>query len=66
MADRPSRRNRWNYLGDPRHNPPSDACPECEAPSKTHFVGSKTVDGDRITRFMCEHGHTWTVREPQD
>ena len=59
-----SRRGRWDYMGEARHNPPSDDCPECEAPSKTFHQGAKTVDGVKFTRFICEHRHEWTVRDP--
>ncbi len=54
---------RWQYMGDDTHNPPTDDCPQCIVPSKTHHQGAKTVDGIKHTRFCCEHGHTWTVRE---
>lgn len=59
-----SRRGRWDYMGEARHNPPSDDCPECMVPSKTFHQGAKTVDGVKITRFLCEHRHEWSVRDP--
>ena len=55
--------HRWDYMGRPTHNPPTDDCPQCDRPSRTHHQGSKTVDGVKITRFVCEHGHEWTERE---
>ena len=62
------RSNRWAYMGDPRHNPPNDDCPECTEPSKTYHMGAKTVtreDGSRvaITRWECEHKHEWETTE---
>ncbi|MEZ4315992.1 MAG: hypothetical protein R3F61_00740 [Myxococcota bacterium] len=60
---RPSRSKRWAYMGEPGHNPPSDRCPECEQPSKVYHLGSKTVDGVKITRYGCENDHEWEVRE---
>jgi len=55
-------------MGDPRHNPPNDDCPECIEPSKTYHMGAKTVareDGSRvaITRWECEHKHEWNTEE---
>ena len=60
---------RYDYLSDPRYNKATDACPECEAPSKTHYNGSRTATGDdgnrvKITRWTCEHQHNWSVAEP--
>ena len=51
-------------MGRPTHNPPTDKCPECTEPSKTYFIGSKTVDGVVQTRYQCEHGHEWVDRDP--
>ncbi|MCB9678331.1 MAG: hypothetical protein H6737_24730 [Alphaproteobacteria bacterium] len=59
-----SRRNRWAYMAQPGFNPPNEDCPECDGPSKTWHQGAKTVDGVKTTRFVCEHGHEWTVRDP--
>ena len=58
------RSRRWNYMAQKNYNPPSDACPECEEPSRVWHQGSKTVDGVKYTRFKCDHGHEWTVEEP--
>lgn len=54
---------RWDYMKQPGYNPPNDDCPECEEPSKTYFIGGKTVDGVAIYTYHCEHGHKWTVEE---
>lgn len=54
-------RGRWNYMGQPDFNPPCDACPECQEPSKVYFVGGKTVNGMPQYRYQCEHGHTWKL-----
>ena len=56
-------RRRWDYMGEPGYNPPNDDCPDCTEPSKTYHLGSKTVDGVKITRWYCENKHTWTVKE---
>ena len=61
-----SRRNRWAYMADPRFNPPNEDCPTCEAPSRTYFVGGRTVDGVAIYRWRCEHRHEWEVREARE
>lgn len=55
--------NRWAYMGRPDYNPPNDDCPHCAEPSKTYFIGAKTVDGRARRRFQCEHGHEWFVWE---
>ena len=64
-------RDRWAYMGQPGHNPPNDDCPDCTEPSKTYFIGAKTVfetqDGVEVkvsvTRHHCEHHHEWVTRE---
>jgi hypothetical protein len=65
------RSRRWAYLGRPDHNPPNDDCPECSAPSRTYFLGSRLVPdpegphgfGWTERAWTCEHQHRWTVRE---
>lgn len=57
---------RWAYMADPRYNPPNEDCPECTEPSKTYFIGGKTVDGVAQYTWHCEHGHRWVVEEPRD
>ena len=37
------RSNRWGYMRAPSYNPPNDDCPECVTPSKTYYMGGKTV-----------------------
>ncbi len=59
-----SRSGRWNYMGQDTYNRPTDACPECDVPSRTFHQGEKTVDGAKRTRFKCEHGHEWVVWDP--
>jgi hypothetical protein len=54
---------RWNYMGAPGFNPPTEACPQCAAPSRTWHVGARTVDGQVIRRHRCEHGHAWVQVE---
>jgi hypothetical protein len=63
-----ARSNRWDYMADPRHNPPNDDCPECSEPSKTHHLGAKTVFRDdgtsyAVTRWECANNHTWKTTE---
>lgn len=57
------RNNRWAYLGDPRTNPPNDECPECTVPSKTYYIGGRTVDGVAYHTKKCQHGHEWVIEE---
>jgi len=62
------RSNRWGYMRAPNYNPPNDDCPECVTPSKTYYMGGKTVtkEGEApeaVHRWKCEHGHIWTVIE---
>lgn len=62
-----NRSNRWAYMGLPHVNPPNNDCPECTEPSKTHFIGGKTVeeDGKKVAHYTwkCQHGHGWLVKE---
>ena len=58
-----ARSNRWAYMGQPNYNPPNNDCPECTVPSKTYFIGGKTVDNVAIYTWTCEHSHRWEVRE---
>lgn len=55
-------RHRWDYMGRPGFNPPNNDCPECTSPSKTYYIGGKTVDGVAQHRYKCEHGHEWIKR----
>ena len=60
--------SRWDYMGEPGYNPATDDCPECVEPSKVFHQGAKTVtndDGTRtaITRWECQHKHTWETKE---
>jgi len=48
-------------MAAPGFNPPSNDCPECDVPSKTYYIGGKTVDGVARHRHKCEHGHVWIV-----
>lgn len=60
-------RGRWAYMSRPDFNPPSDACPQCEAPSKVYYIGGKHVPdpdggpGHSEHRWQCEHRHEWIV-----
>ena len=58
-----ARYNRWAYMAHPQFNPPTNDCPECTEPSKRFHVGAHTKDGFAITKWECEHKHTWTVKE---
>lgn len=62
------RSNRWAYMRAPNYNPPNDDCPQCTSPSKTYYMGGKTVTTEghapqTVHRWKCEHGHVWTVIE---
>ena len=46
-------------MAHPNFNPPNDKCPECTEPSKTFFIGGRTVDGVSQYRWECEHKHEW-------
>jgi len=58
-------------MANPNYNPPNNDCPSCTEPPKTHHLGSKTTFDDdgkalmKITRFVCEHHHEWSVEEPR-
>jgi|SaaInlV_200m_DNA_4_1039719.scaffolds.fasta_scaffold102829_1 hypothetical protein len=56
----------WHLVHDaPATGAPNDPkCETCTEPSKTHYIGGKTVDGIVITRFECANGHKWTTRVP--
>lgn len=56
-------RKRWNYLRDPRFNPPNLNCPECTEPSKTYEIGSRTEGGKKIATWACSNGHRWLLTE---
>ena len=56
-------RNRWAYMTRADYNPPNDDCPDCKTPSRTYFIGAKTEEGKKRTRYTCECGHNWTVVE---
>lgn len=51
--------DRWAYMADPRHNPPTNHCSTCLSPSRTFFIGGKRVGENTQHRYQCEHGHQW-------
>ena len=67
-----SRSRRWNYLRNPKVNPPNDDCPACASPSRTYPLGGRFVPAPEAPggvgwteyAWICEHRHTWTIREP--
>ena len=55
---------RWAYMSRPGFKTPDTRCPECTEPSRSFYIGGKTVDGKTQHRYQCEHGHEWTERNP--
>lgn len=52
---------RWAYKAQPGYNPPNNDCPECEEPSRTWFIGGRTVDGKAQYTYTCDNHHRWTT-----
>lgn len=57
-------KNRWDYMRQPGYNPPSDACPKCEEPSRVWHAGASTRDGITSEDWTCDRGHRWTTTRP--
>lgn len=55
-----ARTYRWAYMGLPGFNPPNNDCPECTEPSRTFFIGGRTLNEVTSYTYRCENKHEWT------